>query len=193
MAGAISLLPIETCGTAFYAGWRKKGLAMTRDSRRPPNENLKRASPCHTVCSELRILREVENGDTSRVVERPDMLTMMPKSASQKRGWFGGRQQVEGESNLRKKLLVEHIKFLNERFLEIEDEITKRSDSVDAVLEGLGNDKKKLCDNEEFVEEDDDGDGDDPGDDDGVLGHLTEILTGPILILVAAGWNPSIN
>jgi hypothetical protein len=118
-----------------------------------------------------------------RVVESPDILTMIPKSANQKRGWFGGRQEVEGESNLRKKLLVEHIKFFNERFLEIEDEITKRSDSVDAVLEGLGNDKKKLCDNEDVVEEDDDdGDSDNPGDDDGVLGHLTEILTGPILV-----------
>jgi hypothetical protein len=114
-----------------------------------------------------------------RVVESPDILTMIPKAANQRRGWFG-RQEVEGESTLRKKLLVEHIKFFNERFLEIEDEITKRSDSVNAVLEGLGNDKKKLCSNEDLLDDDDDDP--DPGDAEGVLGHLTEILTGPILV-----------
>ena len=115
-----------------------------------------------------------------RVVESPDILTMIPKAANQKRGWFG-RQEVQGESNLRKKLLVEHIKFFNERFLEIEDEITNRSDSVDAVLEGLGNDKKKISGNADFGE-DASGDALEPGDDEGILGHLTEILTGPIVV-----------
>jgi hypothetical protein len=38
-----------------------------------------------------------------RVVESPDILTMIPKTSTQCRGgWFGRNQEIEGESNLRK-------------------------------------------------------------------------------------------
>jgi hypothetical protein len=66
--------------------------------------------------------------------------------------------------------------------LDIEDEINKRLDYVDAILEGLGNEKKKICSNDDDHDDHDDHDDSDPSNDEGVLGHLVEILTGPLLV-----------
>lgn len=94
-----------------------------------------------------------------RVVESPEILTMLGTQQNRKRtgGWFArapGQKEIQEEKELRNRLLQEHIKFFNERLLEIEDEINHRTESVDAISEGLSNDRVQLeaeLDETEFV------------------------------------------
>jgi hypothetical protein len=117
-----------------------------------------------------------------KVVESPDILTMLgPKRANKRTMWWGkpNEKEVAEEKELRHKLLSEHIKFFNARFLEIEDEITGRCESVDGILEGLGNERSHLengLEKSEFAKEKSNED-----DDYFLLNHLTQLLTGPML------------
>ena len=116
-----------------------------------------------------------------RVVEDPDITHMLPKSAQQRRGVLGfgfwnQAQDHEGQDELRKKLLLEHVKFFQQRFLDIEDEITRRSDAVEAISDGFENDQRRLDeeggDFEESLKE----------SHENLLPHLTELLTGPLIV-----------
>ena len=85
-----------------------------------------------------------------RVVESPDILTMLgPKSLANKKTWWGGNagyklSEIAEEKELRHRLLGEHIKFFNERLLEIEDEIDSRSANVEELWIGLIDERREL-------------------------------------------------
>eukprot|EP00538_Stauroneis_constricta_P006192 CAMPEP_0119549968 /NCGR_PEP_ID=MMETSP1352-20130426/3585_1 /TAXON_ID=265584 /ORGANISM="Stauroneis constricta, Strain CCMP1120" /LENGTH=733 /DNA_ID=CAMNT_0007595699 /DNA_START=219 /DNA_END=2423 /DNA_ORIENTATION=- len=103
----------------------------------------------------------------SKIVDSPEIIKMLPKRSSdalqrnanngpgtpQRKRWWGSNQSVtaanqlvEGlkeEMELRQKLLTEHIKFYQERFLEIEDTITGRAEVVDAILDSLRQGSKR--------------------------------------------------
>lgn len=122
------------------------------------------------------------------VVESPDILTMLGPSAKRKPGnwWagFGKRDHDEkggaAESELRHRLLGEHIKFFNARLLEIEDEIDNRAESVDAILDGLNFERQELEEDlhdSEFVRDLFSKKGEK------LLRHLTELMTGPLFSL----------
>eukprot|EP00934_Nitzschia_sp_Nitz4_P003133 Nitzschia sp. Nitz4//scaffold186_size43309//29490//32129//NITZ4_007322-RA/size43309-augustus-gene-0.15-mRNA-1//1//CDS//3329539773//3123//frame0 len=121
------------------------------------------------------------------VVESPDILTMLGPNARKKNGWwqgFGKREQEERaagqESELRHRLLGEHIKFFNARLLEIEDEIDNRSENVDAILDGLTRERAEMeeeLDETEFVRNLFSKKGEK------LLKHLTELMTGPLFSL----------
>lgn len=121
------------------------------------------------------------------VVESPDILTMLgPQGAKRRQGgnnWFGfGNKNQEDKSaneekELRHRLLSEHIKFFNSRLVEIEDEINNRSESVDAILEGLNNERAEMeqeLDEKEVFHDIFTKKGE------RLLKHLTELMTGPL-------------
>jgi hypothetical protein len=115
-----------------------------------------------------------------RVVESPDILTMLGPKAGNKKNWWGGGYKhgdVAEEKELRHRLLGEHIKFFNQRLIEIEDEISNRAESVDGILEGLNYERAELekeLDATEFVRDLFSKKGEK------LLKHLTELLTGPL-------------
>jgi len=127
------------------------------------------------------------------VVESPDILTMLGPQAAKRRqggsGWWGGfgnknQEDKNGadEKELRHRLLGEHIKFFNARLLEIEDEINNRSESVDAILEGLKFEREELeneLEETEFVRDFFSKKGEK------LLQHMTELMTGPLYSLPA--------
>jgi hypothetical protein len=83
-----------------------------------------------------------------RVVESPDILTMLgTQSKNGGAGWWGNRNREKGiseERELRQTLLTEHIKFFNERLLEVEDEIDNRSGSVGAIMDGITSERQSM-------------------------------------------------
>jgi Kinesin motor domain len=127
-----------------------------------------------------------------RVTDSPDILSMLgTKTAKNLNGgggrwWRGGaakEEEVQKEKELRNRLLQEHIKFFNDRLLEIEDEINGRSESVDEILDSLQLERKHLeseLDATEFV-----------GDlfskkGEKLLNELTKLMTGPLFNQSAA-------
>jgi hypothetical protein len=116
-----------------------------------------------------------------RVVESPDILTMLgPNQGRKKNWWGGGDKEISEEKELRHKLLTEHIKFFNARLIEIEDEITNRSESVDAINEALGDERQELesqLDETDFVRDLFSKKGEK------LLKHMTELMTGPLFTL----------
>jgi hypothetical protein len=80
-----------------------------------------------------------------RVVESPDILAMI--ATSNEGGWFGNRnkeKQLAEEKELRQRLLTEHLKFFNARLLEVEDDIDNRAENVEAIKDGLSNERKTM-------------------------------------------------
>ena len=77
-------------------------------------------------------------------------------------GWWKSEEQkgkelsaVAAEKELRNTLLKEHIRFFNERLVEVEDKVNLGSESIDVVLETLGNVRAQMeagFDSEEEVE-----------------------------------------
>jgi len=122
-----------------------------------------------------------------RVVESPDILTMLGPSPNNKakRNWWGGaaairEKEINQEKELRNRLLGEHIKFFNARLVEVEDEINNRSESVDAILEGLTNERSELeteIEEKEFVRDLFSKKGEK------LLCHLTDLMTGPLFTI----------
>jgi predicted nucleic acid-binding Zn-ribbon protein len=116
-----------------------------------------------------------------QVVESPDILTMLgPNQGRKKNWWGGGDKEISEEKELRHKLLTEHIKFFNARLIEIEDEITNRSESVDAINEALGDERQELesqLDETDFVRDLFSKKGEK------LLKHMTELMTGPLFTL----------
>jgi kinesin family protein 4/21/27 len=116
-----------------------------------------------------------------RVVESPDILTMLGPNQGRKKNWWGGAdKEISEEKELRHKLLSEHIKFFNARLIEIEDEITNRSESVDAINEALGDERQELesqLDETDFVRDLFSKKGEK------LLKHMTELMTGPLFTL----------
>lgn len=122
-----------------------------------------------------------------KVVESPEILTMLgaktaKKLTSNNSGpwWRRGEvkeEELQQEKELRNRLLQEHIKFFNDRLLEIEDEINGRSESVDDILDALALERQHLesdLDATEFV-----------GDlfsktGEKLLNDLTALMTGPL-------------
>jgi len=89
-----------------------------------------------------------------RIVESKDILLMLPPQVkSKRRGSIWGshvdKRQDEldrrkEELDLRQKLLAEHVQFFNERFLEMEDGITNRADSLDEILESVRKEREEI-------------------------------------------------
>ena len=92
-----------------------------------------------------------------KVTDSPDILSMLGTKTAKKLNNEGGRrwwnrggggdadsEEVKQEKELRNRLLQEHIKFFNDRLLEIEDEINTRSESVDDILDALALERKHL-------------------------------------------------
>jgi hypothetical protein len=120
------------------------------------------------------------------VVESPEILSMLGPQASQRKasggGWFKRNsgvtdKYVSAEKELRNRLLQEHIKFFNERLLEVEDEINSRSENVDAILEGLTNERVEM---EEEMEETEFVKDVFSRKEENLLNHLTTLMTGPL-------------
>mmetsp|Transcript_14179 Transcript_14179/g.24650 ORF Transcript_14179/g.24650 Transcript_14179/m.24650 type:complete len:471 (-) Transcript_14179:160-1572(-) len=117
-----------------------------------------------------------------RVVDSPDILTMLGPTNTRKKGggwWRGGNKEkeIQEEKELRNRLLQEHIKFFNARLIEVEDEINARSENVDGILEGLCNEREELestLDETEFIKDIFSKKGEN------LLKHLTELMTGPL-------------
>ena len=117
-----------------------------------------------------------------RVVESPDILSMLGPKVEKKNWWGGGYKHADiaEEKELRHRLLGEHIKFFNARLLEIEDEIGNRSESVDSILDGLSSERTDMeneLEETEFVRDFFSKKGEK------LLQHLTELLTGPLFTL----------
>jgi hypothetical protein len=118
------------------------------------------------------------------VVESPDILSMLGAKRRQgQNNWFGfsnkgqDDKSADEEKELRHRLLTEHIKFFNSRLVEIEDEITNRSESVEAILEGINferADLEKQLDDREMVHDVFSKKGE------RLLKHLTSLMTGPL-------------
>jgi hypothetical protein len=86
-----------------------------------------------------------------RVVESPDILSMIPtqQGKQKKKGWGWGAQAEDkeasqAEANLRQKLLQEHMHFYNDRFCEVEEELTNRTEGLEKLHEKLGQEWAKL-------------------------------------------------
>jgi hypothetical protein len=115
-----------------------------------------------------------------RVVESPDILTMIAASTNDGGGWFGNRnrgKQLAEEKELRQRLLTEHIKFFNARLLEVEDDIDNRSENVEAIKDGLSNERKTMeedLDAEQVFHDVFSKKGEK------LLEHMTERMTGPL-------------
>mmetsp|Transcript_28014 Transcript_28014/g.58683 ORF Transcript_28014/g.58683 Transcript_28014/m.58683 type:complete len:1015 (+) Transcript_28014:281-3325(+) len=90
------------------------------------------------------------------VVDSPDILGMLGLLNNRDRnnlgnagvGWWKSKEHkekeleaAEAEKKLRKDLLKEHISFFNDRLVEIEEEVNLRSESVDAILETLSDER----------------------------------------------------
>ena len=121
-----------------------------------------------------------------RVVESPDILTMLgPKSLANKKTWWGGNagyklSEIAEEKELRHRLLGEHIKFFNERLLEIEDEIDSRSANVEELWIGLIDERRELeqeLDKTDFCRDLFSKKGEK------LLKRLTELMTGPLFTM----------
>lgn len=90
----------------------------------------------------------------STIVDSPTITTMLPpRPKPARRGlWGTGAVDVEKEKlerkreelDLRQKLLSEHIQFFNDKFLETEDGITSRSESLDELQEHVRQQKEEL-------------------------------------------------
>jgi hypothetical protein len=123
-----------------------------------------------------------------RVVESPEILTMLGTQQGRKRssGWFArapGQKDIQEEKELRNRLLQEHIKFFNARLLEIEDEINHRTESVDAISDGLSKERLQLeaeLDETEFVRDIFSKKGEK------LVRHLTSIMTSPLFTIPTA-------
>eukprot|EP00980_Cylindrotheca_fusiformis_P004245 scaffold918_cov126-Cylindrotheca_fusiformis.AAC.24 len=118
-----------------------------------------------------------------RVVESPDILTMIASTAGHRGGWWGNRnreKEVAEEKELRHRLLTEHIKFFNARLLEVEDEIESRSENVEAIKEGLRNERQSMeqdMDAEQLFHDVFSKNGEK------LLKHITELMTGPMFTM----------
>lgn len=118
-----------------------------------------------------------------RVVESPDILSMIASTSSQRGGWWGNRnreKEVTEEKELRHRLLSEHIKFFNARLLEVEDEIENRSENVEAIKEGLRCERQSMEEDllaEQLFHDVFSKNGEK------LLKHITEIMTGPMFTL----------
>jgi hypothetical protein len=117
-----------------------------------------------------------------RVVDSPDILSMLGPSNSRKKagGWWRGgpkEKDILEEKELRNRLLQEHIKFFNARLIEVEDEINGRSENVDAIHEGLSKEREAMeaeLDETEFVKDLFSKKGEH------LLIHLTKLMTSPL-------------
>lgn len=119
-----------------------------------------------------------------RVVDSPDILSMLGTNTAKKLnggGWWRGavakEKELQQEKELRNRLLQEHIKFFNDRLLEIEDEINGRSESVDDILDSLALERKHLeteLDETEFAADLFSKKGEK------LLTQLTKLMTGPL-------------
>ena len=91
-----------------------------------------------------------------RVVESPDILSMIPTKSNEKKvggGWFGrggtdaataAAEKAKEEAALRTKLLQEHMHFFNDRFCEVEEEFTFRAENLDKLKDKLAMEWKSL-------------------------------------------------
>ena len=90
-----------------------------------------------------------------RVVESPDILSMIPTKAPVKKagGWFGRgggdggaaeAEKAKEEAALRTKLLQEHMHFFNDRFCEVEEEFSFRSENLENLKDKLSLEWKAL-------------------------------------------------
>lgn len=97
--------------------------------------------------------------------------------------WWGNRnkeKEVEEERELRNRLLQEHIKFFNDRLLELEDEIDNRQDTVESIHNDLQDENQSMEDNMDaehlfhdvFSKK-----------GEKVLTKMTELMTGPLFTL----------
>ena len=90
------------------------------------------------------------------VVDSPDILGMLGILNNRERGsignagvgWWKSKEHKEkeleaakAEKKLRKDLLKEHIRFFNDRLVEIEEDVNFRSESVDTILETLSDER----------------------------------------------------
>ena len=103
-----------------------------------------------------------------QVVESPDILDMLGTLNKRQRkggfnagfGWWKSEEQKEkelgavaAEKELRSTLLKEHIRFFNDRLVEVEDKVNLGSESIDVVLESLYNARAQMEANLESDEE----------------------------------------
>ncbi|KAL3940506.1 MAG: hypothetical protein SGARI_000939 [Bacillariaceae sp.] len=117
-----------------------------------------------------------------RVVDSPDILSMLGPSTPRKKaaGWWRGgpkQEDVQQEKELRNRLLQEHIKFFNERLIEVEDEINGRSENVDTICEEVSKEREDMAadlEETEFVKDIFSKKGET------LLVHLTKLMTGPL-------------
>ena len=94
-----------------------------------------------------------------QVVESPDILDMLGTLNKRQRrggfnagfGWWKSEEQKEkekgavaAEKELRSSLLKEHIRFFNDRLVEVEDKVNLGSESIDVVLESLYNTRANM-------------------------------------------------
>ena len=93
-----------------------------------------------------------------RIVDSPDIIAMIPPKPKPvaRRGslWGGGTSAVDAEKEklerkkeeleLREKLLSEHVQFYNEKFLETEDIITSRAESLEEIQDLVRQQKEEL-------------------------------------------------
>lgn len=119
-----------------------------------------------------------------RVVDSPDILGMLaPSQEGGGRRWWGNRnkeKEVEEEMELRNRLLQEHIKFFNDRLLELEDEIDNRQETVESIHNDLQDENQSMEDNMDaehlfhdvFSKK-----------GEKVLSKMTELMTGPLFTL----------
>lgn len=118
-----------------------------------------------------------------RVVESPDILTMIRPSSDTGGGWWGNRnreRQIAEEKELRSRLLTEHIKFFNARLLEVEDEIENRSENVEGIKFALSTERQSIeadLDAEQLFHDAFSKQGEK------LLKHMTDIMTGPLFSL----------
>mmetsp|Transcript_32984 Transcript_32984/g.79772 ORF Transcript_32984/g.79772 Transcript_32984/m.79772 type:complete len:774 (-) Transcript_32984:283-2604(-) len=118
-----------------------------------------------------------------RVVESPDILTMIRPTADAGSGWWGNRnreKQITEEKELRQRLLSEHIKFFNARLLEVEDEIENRSESVEGIKDALSGERETI--EKDLVAEQLFHDVFSKSGEK-LLKHMTELMTGPLFSL----------
>ncbi|CAJ1948905.1 unnamed protein product [Cylindrotheca closterium] len=118
-----------------------------------------------------------------RVVESPDILTMIRPTVNAGAGWWGNRnreKQIVEEKELRQRLLSEHIKFFNSRLLEVEDEIENRSESVEGIKDALSVERESIEQDlvaEQLFHDVFSKQGEK------LLKHMTELMTGPLFSL----------
>ncbi|KAL3936937.1 MAG: hypothetical protein SGBAC_007852 [Bacillariaceae sp.] len=118
-----------------------------------------------------------------RVVESPDILTMIRPTTDSGGGWWGNRnreKQIAEEKDLRQRLLSEHIKFFNARLLEVEDEIENRSESVEGIKDALSTERESIEQDlvaEQLFHDVFSKQGEK------LLKHMTDLMTGPLFSL----------